>query len=114
MISKANNPFLIIALFLLIIVIGNRFYQYVFLGSFLVEVNTSCDSQKANRFTNDFEDSVEPYKKVLIRYSYVPSCLEEHSCKEFSCTGYSPDGCSEIYCEDSSLEEGEKCLIPDN
>jgi hypothetical protein len=56
----------------------------------------------------DLECDSSPYKRVEILKSDAPSCLEEHTCDSFSCSGI--ENCSITLCSEDELEDGEKCL----
>ena len=94
-------------------VIGFRYHQYVIAENYLLHVTTPCDTEAHSCFVYvDTESGASSentaFKKIEILASQAPSCLEEHTCGEFSCTNYA--GCNEIYCDEDTLSDGESCV----
>lgn len=104
--------FLACSVLVIVVIVGFRYYQYVIERNFTVLANISCDPTSEVCFVSDCspEDvgcDLTPYKKVSIRASDAPKCIEEHNCEAFSCDGIST--CMITYCNDSTIEEGEVC-----
>ena len=110
---KKVNWFIVLILFLLVTVVGYRFYQYKILRNFLLEVNTVCNPEVEECFVMDcvegeLDCDTSPYKKVEILAHDAPVCLEEHMCESFSCPSYS-NQCVVVYCSEETLLDGEIC-----
>lgn len=113
-----KNPtyFLLLAFLGLVAILGYRYDQYVLKQNYLLEVAVSCDPAAQSCFAvdcdpEDPECDATPYAKVTILAKDAPACLQEHSCESFSCG--SVESCTETFCSEESLVEGEICAIPD-
>lgn len=101
------------AFFLVLIgIIGYRFDQYFVRHNYLVDADVPCNPATERCFVadctpeNDLGCDTSPYKKVEIRASNAPTCLEEHTCSSFQCAG---PACTVTYCSDDALSDGEVC-----
>jgi hypothetical protein len=109
-----TRRFLIFISIIVLFIVGFRYYQYIVNRNFFLSVNTECNPTKEKCFVSDClpekdkECDTSPYKKIKILARESPVCLEEHSCKNFSCADNSKQ-CFIYQCSDSTLEEGEKC-----
>lgn len=115
--SKTKNviPYLfLIVFFVLIIAVYNFMHYYVF-KNYTVQVYTACDTSKHSCFVADPDiadptfQSV-PYSKVEMTASNIPSCLEEHTCSDFTCDNI-VGACFVTYCSELNKEDGETCSI---
>lgn len=115
-----KNPanLLILIILVLLAVIVYRYDQYVLKKNFLLNIATACDPSFESCFVvdcspeEDEECDQTPYKKIEIRASEAPMCLQEHSCDTFECEPGT--SCVASYCSDDALEEGEICSMPPN
>ena len=110
--SKLSKYFFALMIAALLCVVGYRYYQYVYMRNFILDVNVACDPVKESCFTADCNASdpscdTTTYKKVEILAHNAPKCLEEHSCQNFSCD--SINSCKISTCSTDSLADGEKC-----
>lgn len=101
-----------------IMVVAYRYHQYMTLGNYTIEVNTSCNSANEDCFVSDcteadLECDPSPYKKVQIIAHEAPKCLEEHTCEDFTCIA-SMSSCTIVHCSSESLSEGEVCATTIN
>ena len=107
-----NSYFLTFLVVAVLIVIGYRFERYYIARDYVLNVFTQCDTTIHSCFTAD-QNTADPafqsvpYEKVTIVAHDVPSCLEEHSCTDFSCTGI--PSCKITYCSNDVLGDGESC-----
>ena len=98
---------------LIVAVIGFRYYEYVLNHNFVMNVYTACNPAIEQCFVSDCSPADDlscppgPYKKIEIRSSDAPKCLEEHTCKDFRCDGIV--SCTATYCSAETLEAGESC-----
>jgi hypothetical protein len=111
--SKLSKYLFVIMLLALLVVVGYRYYEYVHMRNFLLDVNVSCKPAQESCFVAncnpaDSECDTTPYKKVEIIAHDAPVCLEEHTCEDFSCDGIT--GCTITNCSAPSLSDGEKCF----
>lgn len=94
-------------------IVWYRYDQYVVQRNFIIHAAAPCDSSEGTCFVADCspEDDetcdLTPYKKVELLANKAPACLEEHTCASFACAAI--DSCTETYCDEESLEEGEVC-----
>ncbi len=100
-------------IFGLIIITGYRFYEYALQRNFLLQANVTCDAQHNSCFVADCSADTlgcdtTAYEKITILARNAPSCIEEHSCKEFNCASYGT--CSVQYCAANAVQTGEKCI----
>ena len=107
-----HSYFLILLIIAVVVVVGYRFEQYYIARDYVVNVFTECDSTThscfiADQATADPAFQTGPYEKVTITAHDVPSCLEEHTCTNFSCDGI--QSCTITYCSSDVLEDGESC-----
>lgn len=113
-IKNKNLIFLITITILIMVVIGHNFYRYFVAKDYIVHAFIECNPINHSCFKADNETSspvfkTNPYAKVEILSINAPPCLEEHTCRNFSCE--SKDGsCHIIYCSENSVEEGENCV----
>ena len=111
---KIKSQYVVVLIIIIFLVTcGYRYYQYVINKNFTIDVNTSCDINKDKCFSYLEEDGTvsEPYKKVTLLAKYALSCLEEHTCPNFSCpTDIKEDDCLTTYCSEDILDEGESCV----
>ena len=108
--SLAFLIFLIIAVFA---IVGYRFQNYYITRDYVLNVFTPCDPTAHSCFAADesiADPSFQtgPCEKVEIIAHYVPPCLEEHTCKDFSCEGIT--SCKISYCSNDLLDVGESCI----
>lgn len=115
--SIRKNPvyLLVIIITALIIVIVYRYDQYVIRDNFVLTAAVVCDFSTEKCFVADCDTEdplcdARPYKKVSILASEAPECVQEHSCEMFQCAPGT--SCEITYCSESSLEDGEICLLP--
>lgn len=112
--NKLSKYFFIAIALILLCIVGYRYYDYVYKGNFPLEVNAVCNPSIEKCFVSDCDPANDencdtaPYKKVEISKNEAPICLEEHSCKTFSCSGLS--NCAITYCSSDTLSDGEKCV----
>jgi hypothetical protein len=110
--NKFSKYFFVLIVLSLVCVMGYRYYEYIYLRNFLLDVNAPCNPTTEQCFVADCELGPDcddtPYKKVEILAHDAPQCLEEHSCETFSCDGIST--CIATYCSSETLTGGEKCL----
>ncbi|MDB5244501.1 MAG: hypothetical protein JWN18_371 [Parcubacteria group bacterium] len=98
---------------LIVIVIVFTYYRYVIQGDFIMNVVSGCDPTTEKCFLPSCSSAEDPscppgpYKKIVIRSGDAPRCLENHSCEHFACDNTSL--CTETYCSDAVLEDGESC-----
>jgi hypothetical protein len=95
------------------VVAGHNFYRYYLQKNYVLHVLTSCDTTTHSCFiadpaTADPTFQSAPYDKVEISAAVAPSCLEEHTCTDFACTGIK-GYCDLSYCSPATLEDGESC-----
>ena len=114
MIGKQAKYFIYFLILVTLVVIFNRYQQYVYNKNFILDVNTVCDPTIEQCFISDCTPGTDscditPYKKVEILDLYAPKCLEEHSCSIFTCEEKKGD-CSITYCSAENTVDGEKCL----
>ncbi len=105
-INKYDVAFFLCLLF--IVVAGQRFWDYKIKKDFQVYSVLECDPTFESCFIYD-DDVENPYKKIEIMYQFAPSCLEEHTCKDFNCDGLGLGMCAVISCDEQILEVGEAC-----
>jgi hypothetical protein len=111
-----KNPVYLLTVIIVLIIgaVWYRYQDYVVNENFILSVSTTCDTTTNNCFVADCsidedpECDQTPYSKIEILKRDAPSCLEEHVCENFSCTGINT--CKETFCSDQNLEEGERCL----
>jgi hypothetical protein len=111
--SKLSKYLFIIMMLALLCVVGYRYYGYVYMKNFLIDVNAVCDPKRQSCFVADCDPAdsecdTTPYIKVELLAHDAPVCLEEHSCQTFSCSGLS--NCTITTCSSESLSDGEKCF----
>ena len=95
-----------------------NFVRYFVFKDFELYTFTACNPDTHSCFLTDpkfngFSFYSEPYVKVEIAAAIAPSCLDEHTCVDFSCTD-TGDMCVVTYCAEEFLEEGEICIGTDN
>lgn len=111
--SKGSIFFFSTITILLLIVIIYRFEQYQVEKNFYIYGTVACDTEFESCFgyecaAEDAECEISAYKKVELHASNAPKCLFENDCSSFSCTNL--ENCSETYCSEETLEDGEVCL----
>lgn len=113
-----SSSALLVVFFLgIVAVIGYRFDQYQLRHNYLVDANVPCNPATEKCFASDCSPKddlscdTSPYKKVEIRASAAPACMEEHTCSTFECAPGTD--CSVTYCSADALDSGEKCLSND-
>jgi len=114
-----NVPTILLALSILIIlgIVWYRYDQYVVQRNFITYAAVPCSEEEGTCFVMDCSPEEEgcdltPYKKVEVLASEAPKCVEEHTCEAFACPAGSTT-CSETFCEDETLEDGEICYAPE-
>ncbi len=105
--------FLISIFVLVVMVFAYNFLHYYTAKEYPLYSYTSCDPSRDSCFEVDPESEnfafyTEPYAKVDIIARYAPTCLNEHTCTNFTCIGIE-DHCTVTYCSDEVLEDGELC-----
>jgi hypothetical protein len=114
--NKFSKYFFVLIILSLICVMGYRYYEYIYLRNFLLDVNVPCDPTTEQCFVADCEPGPDcdstPYAKVEIIAHDAPVCLEEHACESFSCDGI--NSCNVTYCSADSLVDGEVCTNVDS
>lgn len=98
---------------LVAIIAGHNFERYHIFKDYPVHVFTACDTSihscfEADPATADPTFQTGPYAKVEMNAKYAPSCLDEHTCSNFTCDGI-VGICQVIYCSADSKETGESC-----
>lgn len=106
------STFGIMGLLIVLSTIGYRYYDYFIAKNISLYAFTPCSPDIENCFISSeesayFEFQLEPYKKIEILDKYAPTCLEEHTCENFSCDGI--ESCIVTYCSEETLEDGEYC-----
>ncbi len=96
-----------------IVFVGYNFERYYVQKMYPVHVFTACDPTRHSCFTADPASSdptfqAGTYEKVQISAAAAPSCLDEHTCKNFSCAGVQGT-CAITFCSKDNLETGESC-----
>lgn len=109
---RSTTFFTVLCIFILAIA-GHNFVRYHILKDYPVSTFTECDPEKHNCFLADIDTSdptfqTGPYAKVEVNAAYAPSCLDEHTCSNFSCDGIA-GFCDVKYCTEDSVDEGETC-----
>jgi hypothetical protein len=109
---KPTN-FLIFITFIVFFVIGHNFIRYYIEKDYPVQAFSMCDATVHNCFNADPDIAdptfqTGPYSKVNITARSAPSCLDEHSCNDFTCKDIS-GFCKVLYCSNDIKEEGESC-----
>ncbi len=99
---------------IVLLIVGYRFEQYKVEKDFLLFTTIECSEGDTGCFTlecsgDDLECDPTPYKKVVIQADGASSCLFEHDCVDFVCN--ETENCEIIICDDSSIEEGETCVM---
>jgi len=98
---------------LLFFVCGSNFLRYYVFKNFTLYTFTACNQLHDKCFLSNQEHSGfsfynKPYKKVKIVAHKAPSCLNEHTCDDFSCTD-NDTSCTITFCSLNSVEKGEVC-----
>lgn len=113
--SRLGSISFFVVLFVLVFgIIAHNYDRYYLVRHFPVHAFTLCDTAAHSCFESagdqDLSYQSGPYEKVEMDAAYAPSCLEEHTCSDFSCgtTGT----CAITYCSEDTLEEGETCSAP--
>jgi len=114
-----NTPVFLLAVSLIIIfgIVWYRYDQYVLKRNFITYAAVPCSEEEGTCFVmdcspeEDEECDQTPYKKIELLSSEAPKCVEEHVCESFACPADSTT-CTETYCSDDTLEEGEVCYAP--
>ena len=115
-----NVPTILLALSIIVIlgIAWYRYDQYVVKRNFITYAAVPCSAEEGTCFVMDCspeEDEdcdITPYKKVEVLASEAPKCIEEHMCESFTCPLGSAT-CTETFCADDTLEDGEACQIPE-
>ena len=115
-----NTPTFLLAISLLIIlgIVWYRYDQYVVQNNFITYAAVPCSEEEGTCFVMDCTLGVDegcdltPYKKVELLASEAPKCVEEHTCEAFSCVEGS-ETCTETFCSEETLEDGETCFVPE-
>jgi hypothetical protein len=94
-----------------VLIFGHNLKKYYLDKNYLDEAITACNPLQHSCFEADPNNpnpdlQVPIYEKVEVEAANAPACLDEHSCKEFTCTGTS---CRITYCSAESKEAGEVC-----
>jgi hypothetical protein len=111
--SLGRSWFFILVVFLAFIFIAYNFDRYYLLKQYPVQAFTTCDPAQHSCFTAD-PSTADPtfqsgaYEKVRINAKIAPSCLDEHTCSNFTCNGLN-GACTITYCSKHTLESGESC-----
>ena len=113
--NKGTKLFLALIILATLLVVFNRYQQYIINRNFVLNIDTVCSPDIEKCFTMDCSPADDPecddtpYKKVEILEINAPKCLEEHNCSDFACD---PGDilCSITFCSDNVLEDGEKCV----
>jgi len=105
--------FFIILCAIVLIIAEHNFVRYYVKKDYPLHVFTVCNTKKNNCFeanpdVSDPTFQTGPYEKVEITATYAPSCLDEHTCSDFSCYGIRGT-CQIIYCSPDTKENGENC-----
>ena len=101
----------------LILIVSARFTHFFVEKDFYVHSVAGCSPLEGTCFITDCDSNLdsecdlEAYKKIDIQGKDAPPCIFSLDCKDFSCDNIA--GCTESYCSEETLEEGEKCLIED-
>lgn len=114
-----EGPKILLAVSIVVIalIVWHRFDEYVLKHNFFVHAAVPCDPSEGTCFVadcspeEDEECDVSPYKKIDVLSSIAPACIEEHTCEAFACTPGTD--CTETFCDDETLEDGEVCLVPE-
>jgi hypothetical protein len=110
---KGTIIYLIFISIFVLVVIGYNFVHYYIIRNYPVQVFTACNPIQHNCFVAD-PNTADPtfqatlYSKVKITALYAPSCLEEHTCSDFTCDGIM-GACVVKYCSETTREDGETC-----
>jgi hypothetical protein len=106
--------FLLLLILAMIIVVGYRFEKYYIQKDYTVTVFTNCNIANHSCFIADpstadpaFQNA--PYAKVQLNAHFIPQCLEEHTCTNFSCSG--TPSCTISYCSAKNVSDGESCSV---
>lgn len=110
--NKGTKLFILSIVFVILIIIGYRYNQFYSEKQFTLHIDSSCNPTSQSCFqitctSGDIACDPSPYEKVDILDKNAPTCLEEHSCTNFSCNGISD--CAITYCSTDTLEAGENC-----
>lgn len=112
-----NSRFILLIIFLVIIVVGYRYNEYVLSRHFDVLATTECDPISESCFfwdcTVDEEEDCDttPYGKVEMAAYETPSCLLENNCEEFFCEDYKT--CEAVMCSEETVSSWEGCTSPE-
>lgn len=114
-----NVPVFLLAISLIAIlgIVWYRYDQYVVQRNFITYAAVPCSEEEGTCFVmdcspeEDEECDLSPYKKIEVLASEAPKCIEEHTCESFACASGS-ETCTETFCSDETLEDGEACYVP--
>lgn len=110
---RTSAAFLIFIVICVAAIVIHNLKRYYLDKAYVVTVITSCDPLVHNCFQADPNNpdpnlSIPVYKKVGVSAFAAPSCLDEHTCTDFSCESVD-DQCTIAYCDQDSKEPGEFC-----
>ncbi len=117
--DKKSKILIIIFFLLLIGTVSFTFYKYGIKKDYLIYGFSSCDpiSESCFYYPCEEEDNscnpeeIEYYKKVEKKASKIELCdTNNEGCNPLNCELREKD-CTEIFCSEDSLEEGEACSI---
>jgi hypothetical protein len=108
-----TKAFLIFVGVLVLIVVVHSYLRYYAARDYQLHVFSVCDPSLHSCFVDDPSKAdptfqTGPYDKILIDAAHAPSCLDEHTCQNFSCDSVG-GSCSVQYCSLDALEAGESC-----
>lgn len=112
--KSAHTVVFLICTGILVLIVGiHNFTRYYIMRDYPLNVFSSCDPAMhscfiANPDTADPTFQTEPYEKVAVDAAHAPSCLDEHTCSNFTCEGVGGT-CEVTYCSADTVEEGESC-----
>lgn len=101
-----------LSLFVLIVPVHNYIRYYIY-RDYDLHVFSQCNPLEHNCFLADSESADPtfqngPYIKVSLNASVAPTCLDEHTCTDFSCANIR-GRCEITYCKQALLDGGETC-----
>jgi hypothetical protein len=110
---RTSTGFLLIIVICVATIVIHNLKRYYVDKSYVVTVITSCDPVLHNCFETDPNNpdpnlSIPVYEKVEVTAFAAPTCLDEHTCRDFSCEGVK-GMCSITYCIEDSKDPGEFC-----
>jgi hypothetical protein len=111
--TLTSKIIMLVSLAVIIFTVWFKFSQYTVQENYILYALITCDPTTHNCFTTDCDPENEEcdtstYKKVEMTANAAPACVKENNCEEFACESDDPN-CSETYCSEDTLEEGERC-----